>query len=123
LEDVDQYFASNEPDSFNVDAVPDGQLLQSLGIEDEQAEAGQYDWFALEDQPQAAVEDPSSWLDDLGELDEAALAAELPRESEIDYDEEPLPAVEAPGLEDIDTLLQSMGGDLMTLPDTGTLIH
>lgn len=122
LEDVDQYFASNEPDTFNVDAVPDGQLLQSLGIEDEQDEASQYDWFALEDQPQAVVEDTSSWLDDLGELDEAALAAQMPVESEIDYDDEPLPAVEAPGLEDIDTLLQSMGGDLMTLPDTGNLL-
>jgi uncharacterized protein YgiM (DUF1202 family) len=124
LEDVDQYFVSNEPELFNVDAVPDGQLLQSLGIEDAQSEeAGQFDWFALEEQPQEAAPeiDSADWLDDLGELDESALAP-TPAESEIDLDEEPLPNVEAPGLEDIDTLLESMGGDLMTLPDTGNLL-
>lgn len=121
LEDVDQYFVSNEPGSFNVDDVPDGQLLESLGIEDTPDESGQFDWFALEEQQEAAPEiDSVNWLDDLGDLDESALAEPLPADDEID--EEPLPDMEAPGLEDIDTLLESMGGDLMVLPDTGNLL-
>jgi uncharacterized protein YgiM (DUF1202 family) len=123
LEDVDQYFASNEPASFNIDAVPDGELLQSLGIADEADEAGQFDWFALEDQPQDAdaEAEAANWLDDLGELDESSLA-QMQADSEMDFDEEPLPDMEAPGLQDIDTLLDSMGGDLMVLPDTGSLL-
>ena len=125
LEDVDQYFVSNEPGSFNVDTVPDGQLLQSLGIEETADEASQFDWFGLEEQPQEAVPeiDSDDWLADLGDLDESALATQLPVDTEIYPREEPLPNVEAPGLEDIDTLLQSMGGDLMTLPDTGNLLR
>jgi uncharacterized protein YgiM (DUF1202 family) len=122
LEDVDQYFATQEPAAFNVDTVPDGQLLQSLGIEDDQPAAGEFDWFALEDQPQDEMPEAENWLDNLGDLDESSLMPEMPLESEIDYDEDPLPAVEAPGLDDIDTLLGTMGGDLMTLPDTGNLL-
>ncbi|MAS34784.1 MAG: hypothetical protein CL610_12305 [Anaerolineaceae bacterium] len=126
IDDLDTLFGTDEPEDFNVESVPDGQLLQSLGIEDSSDEDEQFDWFALDEQDaeDAADLEAANWLDDLGDLDESALAAEEPPEPEAEPPQfaAELDDVDAPGLGDIDTLLASMGGDMVTLPDTGNLL-
>lgn len=89
--------------------VPDGEFLQSLGIEEEPV-----DWFALDEEREPEPEpDAMSWLDDLGDIRDSALADEP-------LDDEELPAVAARGLDNIDSLLASM--DETALPDTGSLL-
>jgi len=107
----------------DISAVPDGEFLQSLGIETPDDDDEQFDWFALEErEPEDVADvDAADWLQDLGELDESALAAE-PAPAFDAEDDEPLPEMEASGLDDIDTLLASMGGDIIPVPDTGSLL-
>lgn len=119
----EEFFSALEAaGDLNINAVPDGQLLQSLGIEAPEETEEQFDWFALEEREPEDVTDLDSadWLQDLGALDEAALAAAEPDFGE--FEAEPLPDLDAPGLDDIDDLLASMGGNIMALPDTGHLL-
>src|SRR5690606_9602127 len=46
LPDVD---TTTEPETLDTAAIPDGQFLESLGIEDLDTDEEGYDWFALEE--------------------------------------------------------------------------
>lgn len=106
---------------IDINTVPDGDLLHTLGIDEPDEDS--FDWFAPDTpEPEAAEADAVDWLQDLGELDESALAEpveESPPPQEVLP--EPQANIEPSGVADIDSLLESMDSEL-TLPDTGNLL-
>jgi uncharacterized protein YraI len=114
-----------EPGIPDIASVPDGQLLQSLGLE-APAEDEPYDWFAQDSDAPADVTDleAADWLQNLDELDASALSEPGGPDAQLDDEIAPLPDIEAPGLADIDSLLASMGtgSDIVLVPDTSGLL-
>ena len=115
----DMFGSETEDEEIDPSAIPDGQILQALGIE---APDETPDWFGEEEAESSP--DEMGWLDELGEIDELALV-----EAEDDFTPHSLADVmqaaeaeEPEAADEVDELLAAMDFEGMPLPDTGDLL-
>ncbi len=102
-------------DAEDLATLPDGDILNALGLADETSaeDEADIDWFA--DEPAPDDLGAAGWLDDIENYDEAELENALASMND-------LPEVPAEGLTDIDRLLAGYETDVDQLPDTGSLL-
>ncbi len=127
--DLDSLFAAeaetSEPVEFDP-ALPDGEFLGALGIEEDADAEPAFDWFADAEQGIAEDVESADWLGELGDLEDLPQSAEAEMPDEDFFADltpaEPVHATEAE-LDDLDSLLASLDDvDIESdLPDSGLL--
>ncbi len=125
--DLDSLFAAEadsiEPVEFDP-ALPDGEFLSALGIENN-AEAEPYNWFAEAEQGITEEVDDADWLGELGELEDLPAAEAEPLDDDF-FADLGAPAPVRPSeaeFQDLDSLLASLDevNEQNALPSTGAL--
>ena len=127
--DLDSLFAAEaetpEPVDFDP-ALPDGEFLGALVIEEDAEAEPAFDWFADAEQGIAEDVESADWLGELGDLEDLPQSAEAEMPGEDFFADltpaEPIHATEAE-LQDLDSLLASLDDvDVeASLPDSGLL--